>query len=415
MAVSVGNKMNGQRSKSIGETALIVKLPNGKYHVESFEWDGENIGDREFSSEDSARSWVKQNAPGASIRVQSKSFTSFCKAVAHRETDLLRDEYGSRWENYPAVSVQKSAMGETSGMIGGYLLPTEYSVQLLETLAEESWIYPRANVMPMGTAQTLCPVFDSTTVQAAAVSPFFSGVTFTWGFSQAPTQTAEPTFKMVGLTAWDLLGFGVMSNQWLTDTGPAGEQKLVQMLGRAAAWSAEYAFLNGLGAGGLMPLGILKSGALISKSRAGGNHVAAADLSLMASALLPRSWTRAVWACNPTVLSDLMRLTGWFLNATGMEGDGRHFTLHGRPGYVTELLPALGTAGDIVLFDPSLYAVGNRQEVLVDISDQVPNYFEKNQSVFRVWMRMAGMPQLNSTVTLQDHTTVVSAYVTLAA
>lgn len=372
---------------------------------------------------------IKQRYPNAKRSNGYKSFTAFCKAVCdarspdqHRSQhglQVLHDDYGSGWKQYTGA-VAKSAMGETSGSVGGFTLPVEYSTALMATLEENSFIYPRANIIPMGSAQTLCPMIDATTVPAAAgTSPFFGGVKFGWGFAQAPAETAEMKFRQVAMTAWDLLGYGLVSNQWLQDT-PGGDDVLIRTLGRAAAWSAEYAFLNGTGAANLMPLGMLKSPALISATRAGGNHIVQADVAKMWGSLLPSSIPRAVWAVSCTAVEDLVKITSYSPNEYNqVTGDpnfsGSAGTIYTRPVYVTEKLPALGTVGDIMLIDPSLYAVGSRQECLVDITDQEPTAFTKNQSMFRVWMRMDGMPQLSSTVTLQDKATVVSAYVALAA
>ena len=80
--------------------------------------------------------------------------------------------------------------------------------------------------------------------------------------------------------------------------------------------------------------------------------------------------------------------------------------LENRPLYVTDKLPKLGTAGDLVLFDPSMYAIGDRQQVVVDISEHAPygssSVFQHNQSMFKVWYRGDGKPMLDQVVTLPD-------------
>jgi HK97 family phage major capsid protein len=304
-------------------------------------------------------------------------------------------------------------MGENSGVVGGYLVPLDYSLALMKVISEESFIYPRAHKVPMLAAETLCPRIDVETAPASAgISPFFGGIVFKWGSSQAPQET-EPTFRQLSLKAWDLLGYATVSNDWLGDTGPDGEAAVVELFGKAAAWYAEYAFLQGTGTAAQMPLGILKAGQTKAVARAGGNAVAAADVANMTAALLPASWPRAIWACSPTVKAQLVKISTYFLNACGLEPDGRHYSLDGIAGYVTEKLPPLGTAGDLILFDPWLYVIGVRQEVLVDVSPH--SRFQTNQTDFRIWMRMDGKPQVSGQITLQDTSTVVSPYVLLAA
>ncbi|MCI0409059.1 MAG: phage major capsid protein, partial [Acidobacteria bacterium] len=159
--------------------------------------------------------------------------------------------------------VAKAAMSELSGSVGGYLLPQDYSDALLETIAELSFIYPRATVIPMFSADLLAPRWNvETAPTAAGIAPFFGGVIFRWGAEPALPET-EPTFRMDTFHAWDLLGYCTVSNQWLQDAGAEqplrAEHYLIRMFGRAAAWQAELAFLQGLGAAQQMPLGIVNS------------------------------------------------------------------------------------------------------------------------------------------------------------
>ena len=46
-------------------------------------------------------------------------------------------------------------------------------------------------------------------------------------------------------------------------------------------------------------------------------------------------------------------------------------TLFGRPLIFTEKNPALGTRGDVMLIDPTQYAVGQRSELIVETSNAV--------------------------------------------
>jgi HK97 family phage major capsid protein len=87
--------------------------------------------------------------------------------------------------------------------------------------------------------------------------------------------------------------------------------------------------------------------------------------------------------------------------------------LAGLPLFVTEKLPALGTAGDIMLCDWSQYLIGDRQQLEVAFSEHVA--FLNNQTVWRFVNRVGGMPWLKDKVTLQDATSTLSPFVGLAA
>ena len=328
--------------------------------------------------------------------------------------------------------VTKAALSVQSGLTGGYLLPLDHSDTLLETVAEESFIYQRATIIPMFSLELQAPRINVETAPASVgVSPMFGGVQFRWGLEDAPAET-EPTFRMGSFFAWDLLGYAVASNQWLQDAGAIqataesprpeadpllkAEHYLIRLFGKAAAWSAEYAFFNGMGAGQRMPLGILNAPATRAIARAGAGAIAIADVANMSGALLPRSWTSGIWATSPTALAKIQQVTGYSISypAGGDEMKPRPCGfLNSLPLFVTDKLPPLGQRGDLVLFDPSLYVIAQRMEVVVDVSPD--DLFQTNQTVYRIWLRLDGKPEFSSSITLPDTSTVVSPYVVLGA
>ncbi len=346
-----------------------------------------------------------------------KSVAGFLKKVRDRENYNLEKTYGSTYS--APGSVRKTAMGENSGPAGGYIVPLDYSLALMDTIEEESFIYPRANVIPMNSAETQCPKVDVETAQTVGIAPYFGGVNYTWGSSQAPTET-EPTFRQLTLRAWDLLGYCTVSNDWLNDVGPEGDNYLIKLLGRGAAWYAEYAFLQGTGTSGVgvndMPLGILNAPGTITVSRTTSSTIVTADIANMAAQLLPYSWKNAIWACHPTCLAKIAKLPSFIINGDlgGVGGESNCGFLLSKPLYITDKLPSLGNAGDLILFDPSLYAIGNRQEVLIESSTLGPA-FRTNQTDFRVWLRIGGLPQVSAPITLPDASTLVSPYLILGA
>ena len=67
---------------------------------------------------------------------------------------------------------------------------------------------------------------------------------------------------------------------------------------------------------------------------------------------------------------------------------------------------------DLVLMDPRLYVIGDRQQVLVEKSSEGAG-FVTNQTYIRIWMRGDGKPVVQTSIKLQDNSTVVSPYVAL--
>ena len=83
--------------------------------------------------------------------------------------------------------------------------------------------------------------------------------------------------------------------------------------------------------------------------------------------------------------------------------------------FVTETLPDLGTKGDLCLFDPTLYVLGERRGLEVAYARDEPTAFQRYQAAFRVWWRGDGQPLFRNTVTIANGATGVSAYVVLDA
>lgn len=344
-------------------------------------------------------------------------------------------EKGYNGELQRGREITKAAMSVEQGLTGGYLLPQDYSDALLECVSERSFIYPRATIIPMYSLELQAPRVDAETAPTSSgVSPLFGGVQFRWGLEDDPVET-EPQFRMGNFHAWDLLGYAVASNQWLQDAGAIqptveslrpeadpllrAEHYLIRLFGRAAAWTAEYAFLQGAGAGLFMPLGILRAPATFAVTRAGAGLISAGDIANMSSRLLPASWGNgtALWAVSPTALSQVQQVDQYQVNVAPIELNSFHPRpcgfLSSLPLYVTDKLPPLGQRGDLVLFDPSLYVIAQRMEVVVDVSPD--DLFRTNQTVYRIWLRLDGKPEFSSTITLQDTSTVVSPYVVLDA
>lgn len=341
------------------------------------------------------------------------NFGDFCLCIATKNHKRLEDEYQSYPVDEKGVRV-KAAMAESSGITGGYIVPPDFYDRLLAIVAENTFIRPRAFVQPMASATLQFPFLDISTVQSAGVSPFFGGVQMYWT-EEAQTRTeTEPQFKMMELKAHELSGYSVSSNVLLQDAAFGLERFLMRLFGQAIAWFEEYAFLQGNGVG--KPQGILTAGPTISVNRANANLVQFADVAGMYAKLLPLSMNRAVWVHSPSVIPQLLQLKDGANRAIFISIDQGvtktpNWSLLGLPTFCTEKVPALGTKGDLMLIDPSLYVIGDRMQIEIAASEHVN--FLKNQMTWRVVERVDGQPWLDKAITLQDGATQVSPFVVL--
>ena len=341
---------------------------------------------------------------------RGKTFGDWCLAVARGDRAYLEKHYGSRFVEYAG----KAALTEASGVTGGYTVPPDFYQQLMALMAEETFIRPRAFVVPMASASMQIPYLDVSTVQSAGVSPFFGGVQMFWTAESQPRTETEPLFKQMELKAWELSGYSVSSNVLLQDSVIGLEKFLMTLFAKSLAWFEEYAFLQGNGAG--KPQGMLTASASVSLNRQGANLVQYADVAGMWAKLLPISWGKAIWTCSPTVVPQLLQLKDGANRAIFISIDqgatkSPNWSLLGRPVFPTEKVPALGTKGDMMLLDPSFYVVGDRMQIEIAASEHVN--FLKNQMTWRVVERVDGQSWLDKPVTLQDGATQVSPFVVL--
>lgn len=329
--------------------------------------------------------------------------------------------------------IRKVALAEGSGMTGGYIVPPQFQSELLTISAEDSFVEPRAKVLPMTTRTVQWPMLDITTAQTAGTSPYFGGILATWQPEAATISESEPQFRQGEWTAWDLVLYTVSSNQLLMDNGIGLDALLTQLFGQAITWYKEYAFLRGAGAGSTMPLGVLNAPANLLVNRTVASRFTLADAANMMSRCQVRSWDDACWIMHQSVLPQLIQMASGAVANTasttyipgnqlawmtpfGNEQVGPaamklpNAFLNGLPIYFTEKLPQLGTRGDVMLVDWSRYVIGSRLDIQIDVS---PHYlFRNNQLAWRVVTRCDGKPWLNNVITDASGWTV-SPFVTL--
>ena len=224
------------------------------------------------------------------------------------------------------------------------------------------------------------------------MSPFFGGVQMYWT-AEAQTRTeTEPEFKQMELKAWELSGYSVSSNVLLQDSVIGLEKFLMTLFGKAIAWFEEYAFLQGNGVG--KPQGMLgqrPSPPATTPARRPASRPTRCSSPTWRGCgrkLLPHSWGQAIWTCSPTVVPQLLQLKDganraiFYRQSTrGRSRRRRTGQLLGRPAFPTEKVPALGTKGDLMLLDPSLYVIGDRMQIEIAASEHVN--FLKNQMTWR--------------------------------
>lgn len=312
----------------------------------------------------------------------------------------------------PNKSNVKDMTGQT-GSGGGFLIPTENEAQMLAIAHENSIIRQRATRLPMTRRQLQIPVLDQTAT-TAGIPHWFGGMRAYWTEEASAKTASDATFRQVVLTAWKLVMFTRASDELLEDSAISLAAFLSSNMGFAGAiqWMEDYAFLQGTGVG--QPLGIVNAPCTLSGTRAGANTVTYPDLTGMMRRFLPTG--KGVWIISQSAMAQLLELAGPSGNPSYLWGsavNGAPSSLLGLPVIWTEKLPALGTAGDVLLIDPTYYLVGDRQ--MTTIESTKFERWEYDVTSWRAVHRVDGQPWLSTHLTYADGTTQVSPFVRLAA
>jgi HK97 family phage major capsid protein len=332
----------------------------------------------------------------------------------------LSDESQKRMERHG--SVYHKDLSSQGGTTGGYLVPPQFLGRLLSVATELSHIRPRATVLPMSTKTLQIPALDMTG-GTAGKSATLGGVQATWTEEGTEIPETQPNFKQVDLTCHELSLICNTSNSLVQDSLPTLDGILTNLFAAAIAWYEDYAFLSGDGVG--KPLGMRNSGAALGIARAAANSIRLADIAGMWARMMAAGMQNAVWFVSQSAIAQLIQLQGtngdvvFIPNyggaAPGQGGIAQNMpgTLLGRPLIITEKLPPLGSAGDILLADCSMYLIGDRDEMAMDASTHVR--FNRNQTQWRAIKRVGGQPWMTAAASLADGATTVSPFVYLNA
>ena len=334
------------------------------------------------------------------------SVAGFAQRKSERDPRLVA------WKDV-ATPEERKDLVESIGASGGFLVPTEFYSQLMAVDGEAGIVRPRATKIRMARRQIDMPVLDQTTT-TAGIPHWYGGMQFYWTEEASLKTETNAKFRKISLVAYKLIGYTEVSDELLADSAISLGDFFNSSLGFAGgiAWMEDYAFLRGTGAG--QPQGVVNAGATITVPRAAvGTPVQYIDIVNMMESFLPSA--RGVWVMNQSVMSNLFQMTVggsnvWQPNMqAGVPGN-----LFGMPVIFTEKLPAVGSAGDVLLADWRYYLIGDRQATTIE-STPYTDQWKYDLTSWRAVHRVDGKPWLSAPLTYQDGTIQVSPFVILGA
>lgn len=307
----------------------------------------------------------------------------------------------------------RNAMSERVPSEGGFLVGEDWTAELLMRSLETAIMRPRALPIPSQDLYLPVPMIEDTDHSAGSV---FGGVTASWTAESTALVATVPTLGRARLEARKLaILMGNVPNE-LVEDGKAFNVYINKALPEACAFYEDQGFIAGDGVG--QPQGVLNASCAILVTRNASSAVQLVDIAKMQARLLPTSQARAIWLCSPDVLAQLLELYFNFGSATSgiasaqkwlhFDPDRGNWCLLGRDLFPTEHVKALGTAGDLVLVDPSEYIIEDR--LLMEASaSPLGRGFQSDETDFklinrvdgRMW-RTAPMTPANSSATLSS-------------
>jgi len=299
-------------------------------------------------------------------------------------------------------------MSEGVGSEGGFLLPAEYEKRVLDANLEDEIVRPRAMVYGLRKGRG-----NSLTIPATADTDHSSfevaGIVSYWGTEGGTKTESQPTLRQVEMKINELYCYSETSDILLEDSFIPISDLVGKLFHQNLKWRFDNAFLNGTGGG--MPKGILQSNACGEQSAESGQDsstIVYENLCGMLGKLMPGSFKNSVWLAEISTIPQLLQMhlkvgtAGvYFPVLTGAAGK---FNMLYRPVIFTEHLPALGSAGCLLLADFSQYLIVLKEGLRLETSRDFK--FRQNQTVFRMVARLDGQTATNSSLTLKSGTIV---------
>lgn len=315
-------------------------------------------------------------------------------------------------------NVYKSTLSTAQGSTGGILTPEKFINELYTMPGYTPEFMQRTVQIPVENSETVVlPALDQ------SITPDGKGQT-AWGAGVKITGTKQDTKSAE--TALGLREIKLhperksanipVSNHLLRNSAIGVENIVKRLFNMEVNAHIEYNVLLGNGASN--PLGILSDTNLMEAvTRDTSTEVRYSDLCDMWQELPAWGHKTAIWMIGQKTVSQFLQMTTDSTNGVPVfhpsAHDGINMTLFNRPVFVSEFLPALGTAKDVVLLDPAMYYTAISLQPIISMSDQV-EWLEDN-TVFKIEMWVDGQPAYNYKPILADGTTTVSPAIYLAA
>jgi HK97 family phage major capsid protein len=324
-----------------------------------------------------------------------------------------------RGRGYDNRLFMDAATGNNTGIgaDGGFLIDKEFRTELLEAMREQSEIASRITMIPIGANSNGIKWADIEESSRADGSRHGGALAY-WAAEAETVNASKIKLQRSEIELEKLMAFWYATDELLQDA-PAMEALGRLEFANAMSFKVDDAIYGGSGVG--LPLGMMKSGALITVGKEEGqaaDTIVHENIQKMWNRLSLRSRKNAVWYINQEVEPQLENMVLPIGTAGVLSPLAKEFlergTLKNRPVVAIEQAEKLGDKGDILLCDPTKYLGIDKNGIQGDVSIHVK--FLYDESCFRFIYRFNGAPRKNNAVTSYKNSSfTTSPFVTLAA
>lgn len=321
-----------------------------------------------------------------------KNVGAFIRAVAkgpanQKEADTLKR----------VDLMTRTITGSTNG--GEYLLPLTQVPEIFSTSNIQPGLFQYARRYNVPGRSLRIPYLiqdEGTTTLNRPMAGKIANVTIVGEGDTKPTR--EPSFGQRVLTMYKYAAITEFGDELLGDdfTGELPSEVTSAVGGQVVNKINEDITIDGTGSS--QPLGAFNTnnGALIKVPRATANTFTAADAFKMYQ--VHTHGPNSVWMISRKVLAQLFAMqttNNTMVTFLPNLRDKAPATLLGLPVIVSDLLPSLGTEGDVALVNGDFYAMGLRQALTVESS--IHYKFVNDITTYRFVARAGGIPLPTST------------------
>lgn len=315
------------------------------------------------------------------------------------------------------VKANPTGLGEFNDGDGGLLVPIQFSQGIWQRTIDNGFsMLSLVNPIPVTGKTYKVRAYDD---KSRTAGNRMGGINSFWAAEAAQYTTTKPSFRSIDLNLYKLTVLVHATEEFLDDV-PGYESEITRVAADELRFATNNAFFRGTGGG--QPLGMLNAACKVAiTSTAGANTITAANLDDMFARRGEPQAQNYVWLCNQDTEPQLARLnyaTGnaatWAYVPGGLFDGSAPPRLKGKPVYYTEFNASLGTEGDIILMDPSAYAVivkstGVKSAVSMHLR------FDFDETVFKFNVRMDARPYWEAPVTRFQGANTLSPIITIGS